>query len=51
MTPKVQVGTFLIEARPLVHQRRCRENNLPFPNMTAMPGEVLTTDIASVPLA
>jgi len=29
MTPKVQVGTILIEERPLVYQRRCRENNLP----------------------
>ena len=51
MTPKVQVGTFLIEERPLVHQRRCRENNLPSRTLTAMPGEVFTTDIASVPWA
>jgi hypothetical protein len=40
-----------IEYNHLVRQRRCRENNLPFRTLTAMPGEVFTTDIASVPLA
>jgi hypothetical protein len=51
MTPRVQVGTILIEERPLVHQRRCRENNLPSRTLTTMLGEVFTTDIVSVPLA
>jgi len=54
MTPKVQVGTILIKERPpysLIRQLRSRESNLPSRPLTAMPGEVFTIDIASVPLA
>ena len=51
MTPKVQVGTILIEERPLVRQRRCRENNLPSRTLPAMPGEVFTSNSAQVPFA
>ena len=40
-----------IEYYHLVRQGRCRENNLLSRTLTAMPGEVFTTDIASVPLA
>ena len=40
-----------IEYNHLVRQRRCRENNPPSRTLTAMPGEVFTTDIALAPLA
>jgi hypothetical protein len=51
MTPKVQVGTILIEERPLVRQRRSRENNLPSRPLRAMPVEVFTHCFGAIGVA
>jgi hypothetical protein len=48
---KLRIERKKIEYNHLVRQWRCRENNLPSRTLTAMPGDVFTTDIASVPLA
>lgn len=48
---KLRIERKKIEYNHRVRQRRCRENNLPSRTLTAMPGEIFTTDIASVPLA
>ena len=48
---KLRIERKKIEYNHLVGQRRCGQNSLPSRTLTAMPGDVFTTDIASVPLA
>jgi len=48
---KLRIERKKIEYNHLVRQRRCGKNNLPSRTLTAMPSDVFTTDIASVPLA